>query len=100
MKCIKSLLIRNRNIFHSTGIVKEGVFRPYRGIVKTGGDRVGRGYLAAFVLEYIAHRSLENPGLTAPLGIESSSMLAQIIPSTTSLDPDHLHIMILQKRIE
>src|ERR1044072_856717 len=56
--------------------------------------------LAAFVLQNVTHRALQDSGPAAAVRIESGRVLAQLFPPTAGLNADHLDQFISQKRVK
>src|SRR5438477_429536 len=73
------------------------MFGPDRGIIESGGDGVGQFDLAFFVRQQKSFRSLQD---AEPSALESRSVFARADSFAASLDADHAHMSILQKRME
>src|SRR5271166_3026062 len=94
---VERLLVAGRDIFGAPLIVQPGVLRPYRRIIQTSRNRMGRGDLPRLVLQHVGIRSLQHARAAA---VETRGVLAQRVATSSRLDANQFHLAVLQELVE
>src|SRR5208337_4490653 len=72
-------------------------------IVEAGGDGMGGGDLAVFVLQDVGVGALEDAGARAGEALmsgEARGVIAEAVAAASSFDADHFHVSVFQEFVE
>ena len=94
---VQRLLIGYRDVFDAALLVQPGVFGANAGVVQTGGDRVGVGDLTVTVLQQVGAVAVQHAGRAA---LQAGGVLAGVDAVTGRFHADHLHLGVIEERVE
>mmetsp|Transcript_11982 Transcript_11982/g.33139 ORF Transcript_11982/g.33139 Transcript_11982/m.33139 type:complete len:415 (-) Transcript_11982:284-1528(-) len=94
---LEGLLVGDSVVLGPPDVLQEGVLRANAGVIQTSADAVRLDDLAVVVLQELAERSVQDPGLAVrqgggvPVGVQAIS---------SGLDADEPHVLVLHEVVE